>query len=172
MSRKQHILIPVDFSNISLEAVNAARDLSFPDTEITLLHVYDITQDQGPATRDIAPPQKGLPKEVEKQLLDSLKRIRESRLGDVKEVNLNIEISRFPAKAICQFAERELVDLIVITTHGRTGLSHIVMGSVAEDVVRKAPCPVLVMRKRKVPTDSEKGKIGPSSEKQSPHFPL
>jgi universal stress protein A len=156
MSRKHHIMIPIDFSMTSLEAVTAAKDLSHPETEITLLHVYDATQNQGPATRDITPPPKGLPAKVEDSLLDNLKRIRESHLSGVKDVNLNVEISRFPAKAICEFAEKQLVDLIVITTHGRTGLSHLVMGSVAEEVIRKAPCPVLVMRKRKAATQQER----------------
>jgi universal stress protein A len=158
MSRKHRIMIPIDFSTTSLEAVTAAKDLSHPGTEITLLHVYDATQNHGPATRDITPPPKGLPAKVEDSLLENLNRVRDSHLSDVKDVKLKVEISRFPAKAICEFAEKQMVDLIVITTHGRTGLSHMVMGSVAEEVIRKAPCPVLVMRKRKAATQQEIGK--------------
>jgi len=47
---------------------------------------------------------------------------------------------------ICRLAEREHADLIIMGSHGRTGLSHVVLGSVAERVVRHAPCPVLVAR--------------------------
>jgi universal stress protein A len=47
---------------------------------------------------------------------------------------------------ICQIAEREHADIIVMGSHGRTGLSHVLLGSVAERVVRYAPCPVLVVR--------------------------
>lgn len=53
-----------------------------------------------------------------------------------------------PATQIVQFAEDEGVDLIVMGTHGRTGLKHLLMGSVAEHVLRHARCPVLVVRLR------------------------
>jgi nucleotide-binding universal stress UspA family protein len=51
-----------------------------------------------------------------------------------------------PYRKIVDVAEEETIDLIVMTTHGRTGLSHLVMGSVAEKIVRTAPCPVLTIR--------------------------
>ena len=47
---------------------------------------------------------------------------------------------------ICRYAAKENCDLIVIATHGRTGLKHMVLGSTAEQVVRHAPCPVLTLR--------------------------
>jgi nucleotide-binding universal stress UspA family protein len=51
-----------------------------------------------------------------------------------------------PATAIVFLAEKENVDMIVMPTHGRTGLSRLLMGSVAEEVVRKAKCPVLTVK--------------------------
>jgi nucleotide-binding universal stress UspA family protein len=51
-----------------------------------------------------------------------------------------------PAVEIVKFADKEQVDAIVIGTHGRTGLSRVLMGSVAESVVRKAPCPVVTVK--------------------------
>jgi nucleotide-binding universal stress UspA family protein len=51
-----------------------------------------------------------------------------------------------PAEAIAEAAQRYGADLVVMATHGRTGLSHVVAGSVAEDVIRRAECPVLVLR--------------------------
>jgi nucleotide-binding universal stress UspA family protein len=52
-----------------------------------------------------------------------------------------------PAEAICEYAGAEGIDLVVIASHGRTGVEHILMGSVAEQVVRKCPCPVLTVRR-------------------------
>ena len=51
-----------------------------------------------------------------------------------------------PASAIVEMAEREHADMIVMATHGRTGLTRLLMGSVAEEVVRKATCPVLTVK--------------------------
>ena len=51
-----------------------------------------------------------------------------------------------PVAEILEFAERENVDLIVMASHGRTGLARLLMGSVAEGVMRKAPCPVLIVK--------------------------
>jgi len=55
-------------------------------------------------------------------------------------------IAGAPAAAIVELAEQENVDLIVMATHGRTGLTRVLMGSVAEEVVRKAKCPVLTVK--------------------------
>lgn len=51
-----------------------------------------------------------------------------------------------PAKAILSYAQEHTVDLIVMATHGRTGLAHLLMGTVAEAVLRAAPCPILMIR--------------------------
>jgi len=57
-----------------------------------------------------------------------------------------LEVSDRPADAITRYAKHEQIDLIVMGTHGRTGVRHMLMGSVAEQVVRTAPCPVLTVR--------------------------
>ena len=57
-----------------------------------------------------------------------------------------------PAGAIVHLAEKEGVDMIVMPTHGRTGLMRLLMGSVAEEVVRKAKCPVLTVKTATPPT--------------------
>ena len=57
-----------------------------------------------------------------------------------------------PAEEIVRYAEHEQIDLIVMGTHGRTNMAHLLMGSVAEKVVRSAPCPVLTVPARTTPT--------------------
>jgi nucleotide-binding universal stress UspA family protein len=57
----------------------------------------------------------------------------------------------YPAETIVRVAEERKADLIVMGTHGRTGLQHVLLGSVAEKVVRLAPCPVLTVRYGKTP---------------------
>jgi universal stress protein A len=146
MSIKQKVLVPVDFSVKALDAVRSARDLALETTEVTLIHVFDPAPITSPGTLDLTPGAKELPADVERRVMKSLEQIRDRELPSMKKVNLELAVSRFPAKAICQYAERQLIDLIILTTHGRTGLSHMLLGSVAEEVIRKAPCPVLVMR--------------------------
>ena len=51
-----------------------------------------------------------------------------------------------PVEAIVDYAQEQQIDMIVIATHGRTGLSHVLLGSVAERIVREATCPVLTIR--------------------------
>jgi nucleotide-binding universal stress UspA family protein len=149
MSIRQHVLVPVDFSDISLNGVRTANELAYEETEITLLHIYDPERLRESQTFDFTPREKGLPLEVEKTLLEKLQKIRKELLSNVNTVRYEIAVSRFPAKAVCEQAERLKADLVILTTHGRTGLRHLLMGSVAEEVVRKAPCPVLVMRPSK-----------------------
>ena len=65
--------------------------------------------------------------------------------GAVRRVEV-VRIGTDVAAAICQYAQSEGIDLIVMATHGRTGLTHLLMGSVAEHVLRAAPCPLLTIR--------------------------
>jgi universal stress protein A len=165
MSIKQQVLVPIDFSTVALDAVRAAKELATDSTEITLIHVFDPSPLTAPATPDLTPRTKGLPADVERKVMKSLEQIRDRELAGIKKVELNIAVSRFPAKMICQYAEQQPIDLIILTTHGRTGLSHILLGSVAEEVIRKAPCPVLVMRSVKRGALQEAEKAPESSNK-------
>lgn len=67
-----------------------------------------------------------------------------------------------PASAIVQLAMEEQVDLIVMGTHGRTGLSRLLMGSVAESVVRRAPCPVITYRHQPKSAAARKAEAAPA----------
>jgi nucleotide-binding universal stress UspA family protein len=65
--------------------------------------------------------------------------------GTVRRVEA-VRIGTDPADTICHYARAEAIDLIVMATHGRTGLMHLFLGSVAERVLRDAPCPLLTLR--------------------------
>jgi universal stress protein A len=136
------ILVPIDFSRTSQKALDYALPLAkqFGAT-ITLLHAIE----PPPYSLDLAylPKGDGFPIVPMKKELDALakKTIEPTLLKEaIVQVGTAFEV-------ITNLARDSEVDLIVITTHGHTGLKHVFMGSTAERVVRHAPCPVLVVRK-------------------------
>ena len=136
MKTPKRILVPTDLSVISLEALRYAEDLADPvDTEIVILHAID-QKDAGDASE-------GSRKELEirKHLI---RQLTESKM--IRR-DLKIALTRTSAiGSILETVKRLDVDLIVMATHGRTGLSHTLLGSVAEEVVRYSPVPVLIVK--------------------------
>jgi nucleotide-binding universal stress UspA family protein len=137
------ILAPTDFSKYSMQAIKYARDLAQTFTgTLVLLHIVELPPY----------PIEGLPpSELGGNLADDLEHQATSDLARVLTDEAEVKIVRrvvvgIPYRKIIEVAEAEKVDLIVMATHGRTGLSHLFMGSVAERVVRTAPCPVLTIR--------------------------
>ena len=147
MSLTRHVVVPVDFSALSLEALRGLRELGTPVQQVTLLHVYDAESASDLAVSDLAPPAKDATEKFRKVLRERLDHWREQHLQGFPAVNAEVLASDSPAEAICKRAGEIGATLIAITTHGRTGLPHLFMGSVAEGVVQKAPCPTLVMRR-------------------------
>jgi universal stress protein A len=139
------ILVPTDFSDHAsdsfLYAVELARKF---DASLTFLHVLQDAVALFPEP-GVAFPAAGTYLEGLQELAeDGLKRLQET-IGD--EIPITTEIRNgTPFVEIIRFAKENAIDLIVIATHGRSGLAHVLMGSVAEKVVRKAPCPVLTVR--------------------------
>lgn len=140
----QHLLVPIDFSPYADAALEYAITLgSKLQARLTLLHVIQ-SMALGGTDMGVALPYTYL-QDLEAEL-------RESLAGYVKRVTdagLHAESSLVhgvPFQEILDTARTQQVDLIVMGTHGRTGLRHVLMGSVAEKVVRLAPCPVLVTR--------------------------
>jgi nucleotide-binding universal stress UspA family protein len=129
------ILVPVDFSALSDAALAYAR--MFADAWGGGLHLLHVTGER------LAPPHEG-GRDAEPA---ALRRIRDRLTGDDRRRRLHIRVVErsAPADAILSYARSAGVDLIVMGTHGRTGVAHLVMGSVAEQVVRSAPCPVLTV---------------------------
>lgn len=137
------ILVPIDFSKISQKALDYAVPLAKQfGAKITLLHA--IEPPPYSIDRTYVPMGEGFPTGPMKEELDAFakKMIEPELLKDViVQVGTAFEV-------ITNVARDFKADLIVITTHGRTGLKHVFMGSTAERVVRHAPCPVFVVRKR------------------------
>jgi nucleotide-binding universal stress UspA family protein len=138
------VLVPVDFSDCSLRgleyAVSFAGKLA---ARVILVHAmqigYPYTAD-GYALYDLSTLTNALQRDAERQMQ---RFVRVSRLSHAK-VETAI-ITGQPAEAICTFARDRDVDLIITSTHGRTGFKHVLIGSTAEQMVRHAPCPVLVV---------------------------
>jgi universal stress protein A len=139
-------LCSVDFSPGSTEALRLATTLCTPDTQLVLIHVfqpypYTFGTESG-LTADIIANIEG---DAERELANT-KRQAES-LG-VRHVDTVFRTGSPWREIVRALEEDRGFDLAVIGTHGRTGISHMLLGSVAEKVVRHAPCPVLVARVR------------------------
>jgi nucleotide-binding universal stress UspA family protein len=140
----QRILFPTDFSHYNDAALQYASTLAAEaDALLYIVHV-DEMQDLNAAMGETgyliaaAVAHEGRP-------------LVRQRLESVVPTNSNVTYEHFyltgsPVHEIVEFAERENVDLIVMASHGRTGLSRLLMGSIAEGVMRRAPCPVLIVR--------------------------
>jgi len=145
--RIRKILVPTDFSPPSDLALEYAKALAAQfNASIYLLHVLEDPFIAGAWSSEIYVadmPQlrAGLRREAEQRMERCLAPADRERFHVVTEV-----IVGSAAQAICEVAAERQIDLIVLGTHGRSGLSHLLMGSVAEKVVRTAPCPVLTVR--------------------------
>jgi universal stress protein A len=139
------ILAPTDFSACSKQAVAYAYELARTfGAKLLLLHIVELP---AYATEVFLPSEDGttLLDDLERQArLDLAQLLPEAQDGTV-EVTFQAGLGT-PYHRIVEIAAAEKVDLIVMATHGRTGLRHLAMGSVAERVVRMAPCPVLTIR--------------------------
>lgn len=138
------ILVPIDFSRCSMAGLQYAIGFANEfDAKIILLHATYlgyVYSSEGTALYDVRGLQEAAREIAERQMR---KLTRSAKFGRVKLQTALTEGS--PVHDICDFAKYHEVDLIITSTHGLTGLKHIVMGSVAEHVVRRAPCSVLVV---------------------------
>lgn len=136
------ILLPTDFSDTAAHALDYARDLAARyRASVHLLHVVS-----DPRAQDWAGEVEGLvvPDLLGKWKGDAERRLGAITLGDVETVRA-IRVGHAFVE-ILHYATQNAIDLIVMGTHGRGPVRHLLLGSVAEKVVRKAPCPVLTVR--------------------------
>ena len=140
MIRIKRILIPIDFSETSTAAVGYGVDLAERyGAAVHLLHVIE---------KSAVPPEPEFPLGIfegqtvaRERLVDVLNAAQRKAFRSEVAVNIGS-----PSLEIIRYAKEHDIDVIVMGTHGRSGVSHMLMGSVAEKVVRKAPCPVLTVR--------------------------
>jgi nucleotide-binding universal stress UspA family protein len=140
------ILVPTDFSKSSANALTygAAFATRF-GAELHLLHVVQDLALFIPEAVMLAPP---MMPPVE-QFVSAARTALERTIQELATPELRIQpevAEGTPFEEIIRFAREKDIDLIVMGTHGHTGLAHLFMGSVAEKVVRRAPCPVLTVR--------------------------
>ncbi len=134
------ILYPTDFSDASYEALKVANEVAVDHSaELCVVHITPPVPVAAAATGYSAIA------EMERSEEISLQELIKERIPKELHVQQIVTVGE-AADEIIQIAERERVDLIVIGTHGQTGWRHVVFGSVAEKVVRFAPCPVLTIR--------------------------
>ena len=145
MIRIQNVLVATDFSEPSEAALNYGRELarSFHAT-LHVLHVTDsIYAQYGGEAYSVALP------ELQGEIEDSARKELESLLNDEDRRDFRAKpvliTALAKAAAIVDYARQNTIDVIVMGTHGRGAISHLLMGSVAERVVRTAPCPVLTV---------------------------
>ncbi len=140
------ILVPTDFSKFSQHALTYAAAFAEKfGAELYLLHVVQNLALVIPEVIPVEPPLTPSVEQLTNAVQSAFDRlISENRLHDLairREVREGT-----PFYEIVQYAREAAIDLIVMGTHGHTGLAHVLLGSVTEKVVRKAPCPVLTVR--------------------------
>ena len=136
---KKSIVVPIDFSPLSFGALDTALHLAESSAAMHLIHVL-------PAMEPAEPGVIWTTVDNESRSHHAEMALRE-QLSDAKYQGLDIAISfGDPGEEIAEYAQRIEAELIVLPSHGRTGLTRLLIGSVAERVVRLAHCPVLVLR--------------------------
>jgi nucleotide-binding universal stress UspA family protein len=143
MTKFKKILAPTDLSEISAVGVRYALEMAHSDgADVILFHVIGVADDWFAARKHEGPVRDLL--EAETHRLDLFLREKFSDFAGLVEIHQKVELGH-AAVNIVETAERDGVDLIVMSTHGRTGIDHMLMGSVTEKVVARAPCPVLTI---------------------------
>ncbi len=144
--RIQTILVPTDFSECAAAALRWARALAKAfDAEIVLLHVVDLSYVWTPLSGPAVFPTP-IPAEVAERIAEQVHASLDALARKAPEVTRRLVRQGHPRQVILEVAEEIKADVIVMGTHGRRGVSHLFIGSVAEHVVRHAPVPVWTTR--------------------------
>jgi nucleotide-binding universal stress UspA family protein len=142
----RRILVPTDFSKSSRNALVYA--VAFAEKFNATIHLLHVVQDLALFIPEAVLPAPPLAPPVE-QFAAAAREALHRAIHDLEKPGISIyaEISQgVTAEEIIAFAREHDIDLIVMGTHGHTGLAHVFLGSIAEKVVRRGPCPVLTVR--------------------------
>jgi len=139
----RNILCPIDFDANSPAALEfAARIAQETGARICILHVVPWTVAAVPidASQVLA--------ELKQSATKRLQQLAEEKLHKRIANEIVVTVATDPGAEVVRIANELKADVVIMATHGRKGLSHLVLGSVAERVVRESPCPVLTLRAR------------------------
>ena len=144
MTTITRILVPTDFSEAADEALGYALHLAGAvGATVSLVHAFDDPYERTLYSEQYVP----LPAEIRAEILADIRKRLAERAARGGQSPISSEIlTGPPAQAIVDCAKDQHADLIVMGTHGRHGVAHLLLGSVAERVVRTAGCPVLTVR--------------------------
>ena len=136
MAMIKKILAPTDFSDISAKGVEYACQLAKEvGAELILMNIVTLDESNLVNRREM---------EQHKQLLDEFLSQKVGEASSGLNIRKVVEPGQ-PDSTVVHWAENESIDLLVMSSHGRSGLSRVLMGSVTEQILRKSPCPVLVV---------------------------
>lgn len=146
MIKIDKILVPTDFSQNSMQALQQAVEFAKRfQAEIVLVHVIEPPVYPAMTFGAAAASLPVIHEEMRENASTHLEKIRAELEGSGLKARAELRDGS-PFSEVIGLAKEEDVDLIVIATHGHTGIKHLLLGSTAEKVVRKAPCPVLTIR--------------------------
>ena len=147
MVQLKKIVFCTDFSENATDAFELAFDLTQKyGAHLVLIHVVPPLVFPSPVMEEFISEQANYQfiEQVIQRSMEQMESTYVSRMGGYSKVQLQV-LSGHPASEILNFIEQEKVDLVVMGTHGFTGLAHFFLGSTAEKVVRTAGCPVLTV---------------------------
>lgn len=143
------ILVPTDFSDLSLQAVKYGREFAGTfGAQIHCLHVIDEAYQYWSAMGSESVPVGPAVEDLQSLAANHMHQFADEHLVGLDYVPVAKVVAGNPWAEIVQYALENTVDVIILATHGRGGLVHALLGSTAERVIRKAPCPVLVVREK------------------------
>ena len=145
----RRILVPVDFSEGSRRALNAAWEWARAfDAKIDLLHVWSIPSfiPPGLTVKGDGSAERSLLEQIRSRTEQEMQRFSSEAEGNGIRIRATRSEPGLAARTIVEHAERGDYDLIVMGTHGRRGLEHVLLGSVTERVLRRSKRPVLTVR--------------------------